>query len=240
MESEELKRTRALLGEEAIRRLAAAHVCVFGIGGVGGYVCEALARSGVGEFTLVDNDVVSRSNINRQIIALQSTIGKPKVTVMKDRILDINPQAKINAVNDFYLPEKRQKYDFSRYDYIVDCIDTVAAKIDLVLAADSCGVPVISSMGTGNKLDATRLEISDIYKTSVCPLARVMRTELKKKGIKSLKVVYSREEPRKPLEPVDEDSTRRSTPASIIVVPASCGLIIAGEIIKDLTIKDVL
>ncbi len=229
---EELIRTGMLIGQEALDRLCNAKVCVFGVGGVGGYVVEALARSGVGEFTLIDNDVVSVSNINRQIIALTDTVGLPKVEVMKQRILRINPNAQVKAIQAFYLPENRGEYDFREYDYIVDCIDTVSAKIDIILAAGEAGVPVISSMGTGNKLDATALEVTDIYKTSVCPLARVMRTELKKRGVKKLKVVYSKQEPVK--TGVKDPVTGKSIPASISYVPASAGLIIAGEVIKEL------
>ncbi len=239
MEKEALVRTAALIGSEAVDRLAGSKVCIFGIGGVGGYVCEALARSGIGAFMLVDNDIVSRSNINRQIIALESTVGQPKVLVMKKRILDINPDAKVETIQDFYLPERRGAYDFSQYDYVVDCIDTVTAKIDLILAAKEAQVPVISCMGTGNKLEPTRLEVADLYRTSVCPLARVMRSELRKRGVSSLKVVYSKEEPKQSVHLAEGDGTR-SVPASIAFVPATAGLILAGEIIKDLTIKDVL
>lgn len=237
MISKRLERTALLLGEVSMDRLKNANICIFGIGGVGGHVCEALARSGIGSFTLVDNDEVSESNINRQIIARISTIGQPKVKAMKERIADINPEAIVDARQTFYLPENRQDFDFSQYDYIVDCIDTVSAKIDLVLAAKEANVPIIASMGTGNKLDPTRLEISDIYKTSVCPLARVMRTELKKRGVKALKVVYSKEEPIKVSAPLEEGSKRRSIPGSNAYVPATAGLIIASEIIKDLTKK---
>lgn len=235
MISERLERTALLLGEEGIEKLAGANVCIFGIGGVGGYVCEALARSGVGHFTLIDNDMVSVSNINRQIIATTDTVGMPKVKVMQERILQINPDAKVEAIQAFYLPENRAEYDFGRFDYIVDCIDTVAAKIDIVLAAGEANVPIIASMGTGNKLNPARLEVADIYKTSVCPLARVMRTELRKRGVKSLKVVYSKEEPIKASVPDKEGSKRRSVPGSTAFVPATAGLIIASEIIKDLT-----
>lgn len=234
---ERLERTALLLGEEGIERLSNANICVFGIGGVGGYVCEALARSGVGHFLLVDNDEVSVSNLNRQIIARVSTVGRPKVEVMKERILDINPEADIKTSQAFYLPDNRNDFDFSKFDYIVDCIDTVSAKIDLVLAAQECNVPIIASMGTGNKLDPTRLEVADIYRTSVCPLARVMRTELKKRGVKKLKVVYSKEEPIKVSAPLEEGGKRRSIPGSTAFVPGAAGLIIASEIIKDLTKK---
>ncbi|MGN0480480.1 MAG: ThiF family adenylyltransferase [Lachnospiraceae bacterium] len=235
MISERLERTALLLGEEGIEKLADASVCIFGIGGVGGYVCEALARSGVGHFTLIDNDIVSVSNINRQIIATTDTVGMPKVKVMQERILQINPDAKVEAIQAFYLPENRAEYNFGNFDYIVDCIDTVTAKIDIVIAAKEADVPVISSMGTGNKLNPARLEVADIYKTSVCPLARVMRTELKKRGVKSLKVVYSKEEPIKVSAIAEEGSKRRSIPGSTAFVPATAGLIIASEIIKDLT-----
>lgn len=230
---EELSRTELLLKENGIERLKASRVAVFGVGGVGGYVVEALARSGVGHFVLTDNDEVSVSNINRQIIALHSTIGRKKTEVIKERILDINPQAEVEIHNCFYLPDEHDEYDFAGYDYIVDCIDTVAAKIDIIIKAQEVGTKVISSMGTGNKLDPTMLEVSDIYKTSVCPLARVMRYELKKRGVRKLKVVYSKETPIKVSAPL-EDNARRSIPGSVAFVPASAGLIIAGEVINDL------
>ena len=232
-------RTANMLGEENIDRLEKARVAVFGVGGVGGYVVEALARSGVGALDLIDSDTVAESNLNRQIIALQSTIGKYKVDVAKERILDINPDCKVTVYRCFYLPETADQFDFTRYDYVVDAIDTVSGKIGLVLQAQEAGVPIMSSMGAGNKLDPTMFEVADIYKTSVCPLAKVMRRELKKRGVKKLKVVYSKEEAMKPLqeEALQEGSTRRSTPGSNAFVPSVAGLIIAGEVIKDLTIR---
>src|SRR5574344_1514047 len=191
----QFQRTEMLLGSDAVKKLAASHVAVFGVGGVGGYVTEALARSGVGRFTLVDMDTVSITNINRQIIALHSTIGKYKTEVMRDRILDINPDAQVIVRNCFFVPENAGEFDFSEYSYVVDAVDTVTAKIEIVMKAIESGVPVMSSMGAGNKLDPTRFKVSDIYKTSVCPLARVMRYELKKRGVKKLKVVFSDENP---------------------------------------------
>ena len=216
---EEFERTEQILG--SLEKLNNAHVAVFGVGGVGGYVVEALVRSGVGEITVVDKDVVSLSNINRQIIALHSTVGMPKVEAIKARALDINPSVKVNTYETFFLPENASVFDFSKYDYVVDCVDTVAAKIEIVVRAKEAGVPVISAMGAGNKLDPTRFEVADIYSTSVCPLCRVMRKELKCRGIDSLKVVYSKEEPLK-TEGV----------GSVAFVPSVMGLIIAGEVIK--------
>ncbi len=220
-----LSRTETLIGADAIQMLKNARVAVFGVGGVGSFVVEALARSGVGSLDLVDNDVVAESNLNRQLIALHSTIGRPKVEIAKERILDINPDCQINIHQCFYLPEEAAKFPFSQYDYIVDAIDTVKAKISLVEEAKKAGVPIICSMGTGNKLDPTRFEVADISKTSVCPLAKVMRVELRKRGIDHVKVLYSKE------EPVNVGSR---TPASISFVPSVAGLIIAGEVIKDL------
>ena len=225
-------RTEALIGKVALEKLKKTHVIVFGVGGVGGYAVEALARSGVGEFDLVDADKVSLSNINRQIIALHSTVGKYKTEVMKERILDINPTAKVNAFNLFYLPETENEFDFSKYDYVIDAVDTVAAKLSIIEKAKKAGVPVISAMGAGNKLDPTAFEVTDIYKTSVCPLAKVMRRELKKRGIEKLKVVYSKEE-RKCFGVTDNESGKLS-PASISFVPSVAGLIISSEVIKDL------
>ena len=192
-------RTDMLFGTEAMEQLQNAHVAIFGIGGVGGYVAEALARSGIGHFTLVDNDRVAESNINRQIIATYDTVGRDKVNVMQERILSINPKAEVITKTCFYLPETAAEFDFSGYSYIVDAIDTVTAKIDLVLRAKEAGTPIISCMGTGNKLDPSRLEVSDIYQTSVCPLAKVMRKELRTRGVKQLKVIYSKEEPKVPM-----------------------------------------
>lgn len=220
------KRTQALIGEESLGTLKSSHIAVFGVGGVGGYVVEALARSGVGTLTLIDNDTVKESNINRQVIALHSTLGEMKTEALRKRCLDINPDIIINTVNLFFLDETRDKIDFSDFDYVVDAIDTVSGKIVIAEECYRLNIPVISSMGTGNKLDPTAFEVSDIYKTSVCPLARVMRYELKRRGIKKLKVVYSKE------LPVKNNNGR--TPASIAFVPSVAGLIIAGEVIKDL------
>ena len=221
--------------------LANATVAVFGIGGVGGYTVEALARSGVGHFVLVDDDKVCLTNINRQIIATRSSVGKYKVDVMKERILDINPKAEVEVYKCFYLPENADEFDFSGYSYVVDAVDTVTAKLELVVRAKEAGVPVISSMGAGNKLDPTRFEVTDIYQTSVCPLARVMRRELKARGIQDLKVVYSREEAQKPEKSLmteeDSASRRRSIPGSVSFVPSVAGLIAAGEVIRDLIKK---
>lgn len=231
---EELLRTELLIGEDGMERLKNAKIAVFGVGGVGGYVVEALARCGVGTLVLTDNDTVSMSNINRQIIALHSTVGRLKTEVIRERVLDINPSAKVELHNCFYLPESHDNYNFAEYDYVIDCIDTVAAKIDIILEAQKAGIPVISSMGTGNKLNPGMLEIADIYETSVCPLARVMRYELKRRGVKSLKVLFSKENPIKVSAPLEEGSKRRSIPGSIAFVPATAGLIIASEVAKDI------
>ena len=237
---EQFVRTEMLLGADAMDKLKNAYVAVFGIGGVGGYVVEALARSGVGKFDLIDNDTVALSNINRQIIATHSTVGKYKVDVMKERILDINPKAEVNVYKCFYLPENADEFDFTKYSYIVDAIDTVTAKLELIVRAKAAGVPIISSMGTGNKLDPTQLEVTDIYKTSVCPLARVMRTELKKRGIPRLKVVYSKEQPmkvqKKDTEKINSENTGRikDVPGSVAFVPSVAGLIIAGVVMNDI------
>ncbi len=227
---EELLRTQMLLGKENVDKLWQKRVVVFGVGGVGGYACEALARSGVGQIDLVDNDTVSLSNINRQIIALHSTVGRPKVEVMRERICDINPQIKVNAYNMLFTKENSADFDFSAYDYAVDAIDMVSSKIELVLCCERAGTPIIASMGTGNKLNPCAFKVSDIYKTSVCPLARVMRTELKKCGVKRLKVVYSEEIPA--MQETGEGGRR--VPASCAFVPSVAGLIIASEVIKDL------
>ncbi len=236
---ERFSRTAMLLGEDAIERLKGAHVAVFGVGGVGGYALEGLARCGVGRFTLVDNDRVSVSNINRQIIATQETVGQSKVEVAKSRVLSINPTADVRVLDMFFLPENADEIDFTEFDYVVDAIDTVSGKIELVLRCAAAGVPLISSMGTGNKLDPTMLEVTDIYKTSVCPLARVMRTELKKRGVKKLKVVYSKEEPIKSAVPTEEaPKGRRSVPGSVSFVPSVAGLIIAGEVARHLAGKE--
>jgi tRNA A37 threonylcarbamoyladenosine dehydratase len=225
------ERTRLIMGDNIMEKIKNSHVAVFGIGGVGGYAAEALARSGVGRIDLIDNDVVSKTNINRQIIALTSTVGKFKTEVMKQRILEINPTADVREYKIFFMTDT--KFDFSQYDYIIDAVDTVTAKLEIITRAINCGVNVISSMGTGNKLDPTRLEVSDIYKTSVCPLARVMRRELKKRGIKKLKVVYSKEEPVTPLINITENG--RHIPGSTAFVPSAAGLIIASEVIRDLS-----
>lgn len=234
---EQFIRTAMLLGEEGIEKLTNKRVAVFGIGGVGGHVVEALARSGVGALDLIDNDVVSVSNINRQIIATYDTVGRYKTEVMKERILSINPECKVTIYNTFYLPEERDKFPFTEYDYIVDAIDTVTAKIDLAVLSQELSIPLISSMGTGNKLDPSQFEITDIYKTSVCPLAKVLRKELKERGVKKLKVIYSKEEARKPLpleEEAQSETKRRATPGSTAFVPAVAGLMIAGEVIREL------
>ncbi len=223
-----------LFGKKAMQKLASARVAVFGIGGVGGYVVEALARSGVGALDLIDNDTVSLTNINRQIIATLETVGKYKVDIAAQRVKEINPDCVVNTHNIFYLPQNADALDFSQYDYVVDAIDTVAGKLAIIEKAYNCGVRVISCMGTGNKTDPTAFRVADINQTSVCPLARVMRRELKKRGINALKVVYSREEPLKPLENSGEASQRREIPASCAFVPSVAGLIIAGEVIKDL------
>ncbi len=234
-------RTAMLFGEDAMTKLQQSHAAVFGIGGVGAYVAEALARSGVGKIDLIDSDVVSESNINRQLIALHSTVGRPKTEVMAERIHDIDPDIEVNAINMFYLPENAEEIDISKYDIIIDAIDTVSSKINLAVRAEEHNVKIISSMGTGNKIDPTAFKISDIYKTSVCPLARVMRNELKKRGVKKLTVLWSDEAPRPsiPLEKLPEgeapSGSRRATPASCAFVPSAAGLIIAGEAIRQLT-----
>jgi len=244
----QFSRTERLLGKDNMEKLARARVCVFGIGGVGSYVAEALARCGIGHLELVDDDRVCLTNLNRQIIATHDTIGRYKVDVMKERILAINPAAEVITHKCFYLPETKDRFDFTKYDYVVDAIDTVAGKISLVLQAESSGTPVISSMGAGNKLDPAAFCVADIYDTSVCPLAKVMRRELKKRNVKKLKVVYSKEVP---VTVREEDSPkgtedaapdrnpgippRRAVPGSVAFVPSVAGLIIAGEVIKDLT-----
>ena len=245
----QFSRTELLLGKEAMQRLEGARVAVFGIGGVGGYVCEALARSGVGALDLVDDDKVCLTNLNRQIIATRKTVGRYKTEVMKERILDINPKAKIEIHNCFFLPENADEFPFEEYDYIVDAVDTVTAKISLVMKAKECNVPIISSMGAGNKLDASQFKVADIYKTKVCPLAKVMRRELKKRGVKKLKVVYSGKRHTRPKEDMSiscrtncicppgashKCTERRDIPGSVAFVPAVAGLIIAGEVVKDL------
>ena len=245
----QFSRTQLLLGKEGIDRLAEAKVAVFGIGGVGGYVVEALARSGVGSFVLVDDDKVCLTNLNRQIIATRSTVGKYKTDVMRDRILDINPQAQVEVRQCFYLPENADEFDFSEYSYVVDAVDTVTAKLEIIMRAKEAGTPVISSMGAGNKLDPTKFQVADIYDTTICPLARVMRRELRKRNVKDLKVVYSTEKSIRPLEDMSiscrtncicppgakhKCTERRDIPGSVAFVPSVAGLIIAGEVVKDL------
>ena len=222
-------RTKLLIGSEKLDILRTKHVAVFGVGGVGGYVCEALARCGIGRFTIVDRDTVNESNINRQIIALTSTVGRAKVDVMKERMCDINPDVYIEACEVFYLPQNASEFDFTKYDYVVDAVDTVTAKLQIITAAKEANVPVISSMGAGNKLDPSLLRIADISKTSVCPLAKVMRRELKNRGLKDVKCVYSTEEAIKP---------EGNEIGSIAFVPSVAGLLIASEVIKDLIEQD--
>ncbi|MBE5944008.1 MAG: tRNA threonylcarbamoyladenosine dehydratase [Lachnospiraceae bacterium] len=231
----EFSRTEIMLGNEAMKKLQSARVIVFGIGGVGGYTVEALARSGVGVIDIVDNDTVDITNINRQIIATQSTVGRYKVDVMRERILDINPECKVNTHRCFYLPETKGEFDFSEYDYIIDAVDTITAKIDLVMEAKANNVQIISCMGAGNKMDPTAFLVSDIYKTSVCPLAKVMRRELKKRGVNELKVVYSKEETKKPQGEYELPEGKRQIPGSNAFVPSVAGLVMAAEVIKDLT-----
>lgn len=246
----QFSRTQLLLGEDAMKKLAGSRVAVFGVGGVGGYVCEALVRSGVGTFDLVDDDKVCLTNLNRQIIATRSTVGKYKTDVMKERMLDINPDVDVRVHKCFFLPENADEFPFEEYDYIVDAVDTVTAKIELVMKAQALNIPIISSMGAGNKLDASAFQVADIYKTKVCPLAKVMRRELKKRGVKKLKVVYSEEKPTRPIEDMSSScrnpcicppgakhkcTERRDIPGSVAFVPSVVGLIIAGEIVKDLT-----
>jgi len=219
-------RTEMMFTPKGIDILKSSHIAVFGVGGVGSYVCEALARAGVGKLDIIDNDTVAVSNINRQLVALNSTVGQNKVDVMKTRILDINPDCEVNAIKCFFTPENSAEFDFSKYDYVVDAVDTVSAKIELAVCCDRCGTRLISSMGTGNKIHPERFEITDINKTSVCPLARVMRVELRKRGIKKLKVLYSKE------APFRQGNSR--VPASNSFTPSAAGLIIAGEVIRDL------
>ena len=248
----QFSRTQLLLGKDNMDRLAEAKVAIFGIGGVGGYVAEALARSGVGSFVLVDDDKVCLTNLNRQIIATRKTVGKYKAEVMRDRILEINPDAEVEVRKCFYLPENADEFDFNEYSYVVDAVDTVTALLEIIMRAKECGVPVISSMGAGNKLDPTKFQVADIYKTSMCPLAKVMRRELKKRGVKKLKVVYSTEKPTRPLDDMSVScrtncicppgaahkcTERRDIPGSVAFVPSVVGLIIAGEVVKDLTIQ---
>ncbi len=228
-------RTEMLFGEEAMKKFASSRVAIFGIGGVGGHAAEALVRSGIGNIELIDADTVCQSNINRQLFATTKNIGRLKTEAAKERLLEINPEINITVKSIFYLPENADEFDFTQYDYIIDAVDTVAAKLSLAQKAQLAGTPIISSMGAGNKLDPTLFEVADIYKTSVCPLAKVMRTECRKRGIKKLKCVYSKEIPMKPKEVFSEEkSTRRQTPGSVAFVPSVAGLIIAGEVLKDL------
>ena len=245
----QFSRTELLLGKDAMQKLSESRVAVFGVGGVGGYVCEALVRSGVGAFDLIDDDKVCLTNLNRQIIATRKTVGNYKVDVMKERILDINPDADVRIHKCFFLPENANEFPFGEYDYVVDAVDTVTAKIELVMQAQKMHVPIISSMGAGNKLDGSQFRVADIYKTKVCPLAKVMRHELKKRGVKKLKVVYSEEMPTRPIEDMaiscrtncicppgaeHKCTERRDIPGSVAFVPSVAGLIIAGEVVKDL------
>ena len=244
----QLVRTEMLIGAEGLAKLRAARVAVFGLGGVGGCVVEALARSGVGTLDLIDNDRVALSNLNRQIIALHSTIGQPKVEAAADRVRDIDPTISVNTYQTFYLPETRDQFDFKTYDYVVDCIDTVTGKLDLVMQCRAAGTPIVCALGTGNKLDPTKLVVSDLSETSVCPLARIMRKELRRRGVEHLTVVWSREEPREPLfQPEPETgpeegpeaygNKRRSVPASSAFVPPAAGLILASVVVQDLLKK---
>lgn len=230
MEENQFERTALLLGKASVERLARKRVAVFGVGGVGGFVCEGLVRAGIGAIDIVDKDTVALSNLNRQLIALHSTVGKNKVDVLEERLKDINKNLIIKKYKCFFLPETSETFDFREYDYVVDAIDTVTGKIELILKAKEAGVPIISAMGAGNKLEPAGFQVSDIYKTSVCPLARVMRRELKKRGVDKLKVVYSKEEPIKPQFEEGEEVV----PGSISFVPPALGLIIAGEVVKDL------
>lgn len=234
MEHSQFLRTEMILGENSTNVLSDKNVILFGLGGVGSYTAEALARAGIGRLTIVDNDDVSVTNINRQLCALRSTVGKAKVDVVKERILDINPHCEVTALKKFYLPENADEFNLQSFDYIADAIDTVSAKIDLTVKSAQYGIPMISCMGTGNKLDASRFTVSDIYKTSGCPLCRVMRTELKKRGIKKLNVVWSPEIPVKPSQ-TTEETGKRQTPGSLPFVPPVAGMIMAGKIILDLT-----
>lgn len=249
----QFSRTQLLLGKDAMDKLRTCRVAVFGIGGVGGFVCEALVRSGVGRFDLIDDDKVCLTNINRQIIATRKTISQYKVDVMKERMLEINPDVDVTVHKCFFLPENANDFPFDEYDYVVDAVDTVSAKIELVMQAQKHNVPVISCMGAGNKLDGSQFRVADIYKTKVCPLARVMRYELRKRGVKKLKVVYSEEKPTRPIEDMaiscrancicppgakHKCTERRDIPGSVAFVPSVAGLLIAGEVIKDLTIQE--
>ena len=245
----QFSRTQLLLGGEAMKKLSESRVAVFGVGGVGGYACEALVRSGVGHFDLIDDDKVCLTNLNRQIIATRKTVGKYKTDVMKERMLEINPEVDVTIHKCFFLPENADEFPFSEYDYVIDAVDTVTAKLELVMKCRELNVPIISSMGAGNKLDASAFRVADIYKTKMCPLAKVMRRELKKRGVKKLKVVYSEEKPTRPIEDMSVScrtncicppgaahkcTERRDIPGSVAFVPSVAGLIIAGEVAKDL------
>lgn len=245
----QFSRTELLLGKDAMERLTNAKVAVFGIGGVGGYVCEALVRSGIGSFDLIDDDKVCLTNLNRQIIATRKTVGQYKVDIMKQRMLDINPEVQVETHKCFFLPENAEEFPFQEYDYVIDAVDTVTAKLEIILQAKKYNVPVISCMGAGNKLDASQFRVADIYKTKMCPLAKVMRRELKKRGVRKLKVVYSEEKPIRPLEDMSiscrnhcicppgaahKCTERRDIPGSVAFVPAVAGLVLAGEVVKDL------
>ena len=232
--NETFARTELLIGEDGLKKLRKARVAVFGIGGVGGYAVEALARSGVGHFLLVDNDVVGESNLNRQIIALRSTLGQYKTAVMKERIADICPETEVETQECFFLPEHADRFDFGAFDYVVDAIDTVSGKLELAVSCQKAGTPLISAMGAGNKLDPSKFEVTDIYRTKGCPLAKVMRRELRKRGIERLKVVYSTEEPKKPLRQILGGGGRKVTPGSMVFVPGTAGLLLASEVVKDL------
>lgn len=246
----QFSRTQLLLGEDSMKKLSESRVAVFGVGGVGGYACEALVRSGVGHFDLIDDDKVCLTNLNRQIIATRKTVGKYKTDVMKERMLEINPDVDVTIHKCFFLPENADEFPFAEYDYVIDAVDTVTAKLELVMKCKELNVPIISSMGAGNKLDASAFRVADIYKTKMCPLAKVMRRELKKRGVKKLKVVYSEEKPTRPIEDMSiscrthcicppgaahKCTERRDIPGSVAFVPSVAGLIIAGEVVKDLT-----
>ena len=246
----QFSRTELLLGKEAMEKLKGSRVAIFGVGGVGGFVCEALVRSGIGAFDLIDDDKVCLTNLNRQIIATRKTVGKYKVDVMKERMLEINPEVDVRVHKCFFLPENADDFPFSEYDYVVDAVDTVTAKIELVMKCQKENVPIMSSMGAGNKIEASAFKVDDIYKTRMCPLAKVMRHELKKRGVKKLKVVYSEEKPIRPIEDMSiscrtncicppgaehKCTERRDIPGSLSFVPSVAGLIIAGEVVKDLT-----
>ncbi len=237
---EKFQRTEMLLGKEGMDRLASSRVAVFGAGGVGGYVIEALVRSGIGELDIIDRDTVSESNINRQIIATTKTVGMPKTEAAAKRARSINPGIRLNLHNMFFLPETAGSFDFSQYDYVVDAVDTVGAKIEIIMRSIECGVPVISSMGAGNKLHPEMFELADIYDTSVCPLARVMRRELKKRGVRALPVVYSREEPVIPKAVFSDEATGKAVPGSCAFAPSAAGLIIAGKVVRDLAANSLL